>query len=161
MFEDRTMRKVSDLFEKNVSVTASKAAVDALFAQNNGTEAYSLFGKILALCGAGWLLITLIPFFCGTKLSEWIWMLIVGIIQIVVGIIFVILAKKSLNFQKWANKDFEKELKNQKKYKEKVHIKLGKDEKPLPITYGDVLAFKLIVVCIIIVMFFFFLLWLS
>lgn len=155
------MRKVSDLFGKNVSVTASKAAVDALFAQNNGTEAYSLFGKILALCGAGWLLITLIPFFCGTKLSEWIWMLIVGIIQIVVGIIFVILAKKSLNFQKWANKDFEKELKNQKKYKEKVHIKLGKDEKPLPITYGDVLAFKLIVVCIIIVMFFFFLLWLS
>ena len=161
MFEDRTMRKVSDLFGKNVSVTASKAAVDALFAQNNGTEAYSLFGKILALCGAGWLLITLIPFFCGTKLSEWIWMLIVGIIQIVVGIIFVILAKKSLNFQKWANKDFEKELKNQKKYKEKVHIKLGKDEKPLPITYGDVLAFKLVVVCIIIVMFFFFLLWLS
>lgn len=161
MFEDRTMRKVSDLFGKNVSVTASKAAVDALFAQDNGTEAYSLFGKILALCGAGWLLITLIPFFCGTKLSEWIWMLIVGIIQIVVGIIFVILAKKSLNFQKWANKDFEKELKNQKKYKEKVHIKLGKDEKPLPITYGDVLAFKLIVVCIIIVMFFFFLLWLS
>lgn len=155
------MRKVSDLFGKNVSVTASKAAVDALFAQNNGTEAYSLFGKILALCGAGWLLITLIPFFCGTKLSEWIWMLIVGIIQIVVGIIFVILAKKSLNFQKWANKDFEKELKNQKKYKEKVRIKLGKDEKPLPITYGDVLAFKLIVVCIIIVMFFFFLLWLS
>ena len=154
------MRKVSDLFGKNVSVTTSKAAVDALFAQNNGTEAYSLFGKILALCGAGWLLITLIPFFCGTKLSEWIWMLIVGIIQIVVGIIFVILAKKSLNFQKWANKDFEKELKNQKKYKEKVHIKLGKDEKPLPITYGDVLAFKLIVVCIIIVMFFFFLLWL-
>lgn len=161
MFEDRTMRKVSDLFGKNVSVTASKAAVDALFAQNNGTEAYSLFGKILALCGAGWLLITLIPFFCGTKLSEWIWMLIVGIIQIVVGIIFVILAKKSLNFQKWANKDFEKELKNQKKYKEIVHIKLDKDEKPLPITYGDVLAFKLIVVCIIIVMFFFFLLWLS
>ena len=53
MFEDRTMRKVSDLFGKNVSVTASKAAVDALFAQNNGTEAYSLFGKILALCGAG------------------------------------------------------------------------------------------------------------
>ena len=155
------MRKVSDLFGKNVSVTASKAAVDALFAQDNGTEAYSLFGKILALCGAGWLLITLIPFFCGTKLSEWIWMLIVGIIQIVVGIIFVILAKKSLNFQKWANKDFEKELKNQKKYKEKVHIKLGKDEKPLPITYGDVLAFKLIVVCSIIVMFFFFLLWLS
>ena len=155
------MRKVSDLFGKNVSVTASKAAVDALFAQNNGTEAYSLFGKILALCGAGWLLITLIPFFCGTKLSEWIWMLIVGIIQIVVGIIFVILAKKSLNFQKWANKYFEKELKNQKKYKEKVRIKLGKDEKPLPITYGDVLAFKLIVVCIIIVMFFFFLLWLS
>ena len=155
------MRKVSDLFGKNVSVTASKAAVDALFAQNNGTEAYSLFGKILALCGAGWLLITLIPFFCGTKLSEWIWMLIVGIIQIVVGITFVILAKKSLNFQKWANKDFEKELKNQKKYKEKVHIKLGKDEKPLPITYGDVLAFKLVVVCIIIVMFFFFLLWLS
>ena len=155
------MRKVSDLFGKNVSVTASKAAVDALFAQNNGTEAYSLFGKILALCGAGWLLITLIPFFCGTKLSEWIWMLIVGIIQIVVGIIFVILAKKSLNFQKWANKDFEKELKNQKKYKEKVRIKLGKDEKPLPITYGDVLAFKLVVVCIIIVMFFFFLLWLS
>lgn len=161
MFEDRTMRKVSDLFGKNVSVTASKAAVDALFAQDNGTEAYSLFGKILALCGAGWLLITLVPFFCGTKLSEWIWMLIVGIIQIVVGIIFVILAKKSLNFQKWANKDFEKELKNQKKYKEKVRIKLGKDEKPLPITYGDVLAFKLIVVCIIIVMFFFFLLWLS
>ncbi len=160
MFEDRTMKKVSDLFGKNVSVTASKAAVDALFAQNNGTEAYSLFGKILALCGAGWLLITLIPFFCGTKLSEWIWMLIVGIIQIAVGIIFVILAKKSLNFQKWANKDFEKELKNQKKYKEKVRIKLGEDEKPLPITYGDVLAFKLIVVCIIIVMFFFFLLWL-
>ena len=155
------MRKVSDLFGKNVSVTASKAAVDALFAQNNGTEAYSLFGKILALCGAGWLLITLIPFFCGTKLSEWIWMLIVGIIQIVVGITFVILTKKSENFQKWANKDFEKELKNQKKYKEKVRIKLVKDEKPLPITYGDVLAFKLIVVCIIIVMFFFFLLWLS
>ena len=48
-----------------------------------------------------------------------------------------------------------------KKYKEKVRIKLGEDEKPLPITYGDVLAFKLIVVCIIIVMFFFFLLWLS
>ena len=154
------MRKVSDLFGKNVSVTASKAAVDALFVQDNGTEAYSLFGKILALCGAGWLLITLIPFFCGTKLSEWIWMLIVGIIQIVVGIIFVILAKKSLNFQKWANKDFEKELKNQKKYKEKVRIKVGEDEKTLPITHGDVLAFKLIVVCIIIVMFFFFLLWL-
>lgn len=67
MFEDRTMRKVSDLFGKNVSVTASKAAVDALFAQNNGTEAYSLFGKILALCGAGWLLITLIRVFYSKK----------------------------------------------------------------------------------------------
>ena len=79
------MRKVSDLFGKNVSVTASKAAVDALLAQDNGTEAYSLFGKIIALCGVGWLLITLIPIFCGTKLSEWIWILIIGIIQIVVG----------------------------------------------------------------------------
>lgn len=155
------MRKVSDLFGKNVSVTASKAAVDALLAQDNGTEAYSLFGKIIALCGVGWLLITLIPIFCGTKLSEWIWMLIIGIIQIVVGITFVILTKKSENFQKWANKDFEKELKNQKKYKEKVRIKLGEDEKTLPITHGDVLAFKLIVVCFIIVMFFFFVLRLS
>ena len=154
------MRKVSDLFGKNVSVTASKAEVNALLAQDNGTEAYSLFGKIIALCGVGWLLITLIPIFCGTKISEWIWMLIIGIIQIVVGTTFVLLSKKSKKFQKWANKDFEKELKNQKKYKEKIRIKLGKGEKTLPITHGDVIAFKFIEFCIIIVMFFFFILWL-
>ena len=59
-----------------------------------------------------------------------------------------------------AGKFFEKELKTQKKYKEKIRIKLGKGEKTLPITHGDVIAFKFIEFCIIIVMFFFFILWL-
>lgn len=59
---------------------------------------------------------------------------------IVPGIVLVILSKKSKRFQEWANKDFKKGLKKKQKLSEKVKI----GQNALPITYGDVLALKIL-----------------
>ena len=87
-----------------------------------------------------WILLSFIPIACKNPMSDYIWMWILAAIQIVPGTILVILSKKSQRFQKWADKDFEKCLKKKKKLEEKV--KAGKVT--LPMTYGDVLALKIL-----------------
>lgn len=134
------MSKFSDLFGQEVSRQASKAATDAVWAQENGTSAYSLGGKIIVGCGVGWILLSFIPIACKNPMSDYIWMWILAVIQIVLGIIIVILSKKSKRFQKWADKDFKKGINKKKKYEEKV--KIGKVT--LPMTHGDVLALKIL-----------------
>lgn len=134
------MSKFSEWFGQEVSYQASKTATDALWAQGNGTSAYNLAGKILVGCGVGWILISFIPIACKSPMSDYVWMWILAAIQIILGIIVVILSKKSKRFQKWANKGFEKGLKKKEKLEEKV--KVGKVT--LPMTHGDVLAFKVL-----------------
>lgn len=134
------MSKLSDLFGQEVSRQTSKAATDAVWSQENGTSAYSLVGKIFFGCGVGWILLSFILIACKNPMSDYIWMWILAAIQIVPGIILIILSKKSKRFQKWADKDFEKSLKKMEKLEEKV--KVGKVI--LPMTHGDVLAFKIL-----------------
>ena len=134
------MSKLSNFFGQEVSRQASKAATDAVWAQENGASAYSLSGKIFAGCGVGWILMSFIPIACKNPMSDYIWMWILAAIQIVPGTILVILSKKSKRFQKWADKDFEKSLKKKEKLVEKV--KVGKVT--LPMTHGDVLALKIL-----------------
>lgn len=132
------MSNLFDWFRQEASRQASKAAADALWAQGNGTDAYSLAGKIFVGCGVGWFLLSLIPIVCKNPMSDYLWMLILAAIQIILGLILVILSKKSPKFQEWADKDFEKDLNKVKKFEEKVTV--GK--MTLPMTHGDVFAFK-------------------
>lgn len=134
------MSKLSDLFGQELSRRASKAAVDAVWAQGNGTSAYNLAGKIFVGCGVMWLLLSLIPIACKNPMNDYIWMWILAAIQIIPGAIFVILSKKSKRFQEWADKNYEKGLKKKKKLEEKVIV--GKVT--LPMTYGDILALKIL-----------------
>lgn len=69
-----------------------------------------------------------------------------AILHIAVGIVLVFLSKKSKRFQEWADKDFRKSLKKQEKLRKKVQI----EKMILPITYGDVLAFKVLVMIAVI-----------
>ena len=134
------MSKFSDWFGQEVSRQASKTATDAVWAQENGTSAYSLAGKIFVGCGVVWILMSFIPIACKNPMSDYIWMWILAAIQIVPGIILVILSKKSKRFQKWADKDFEKSLKKKEKLVEKVKV----GNVTLPMTHGDVLALKIL-----------------
>lgn len=68
------MGTLSDIFGKEASRRASKTATDAVWSQKDGIRAYSLIGKILAGCGAAWILISLIPIACKTPVSDCIWM---------------------------------------------------------------------------------------
>lgn len=134
------MSKLSNLFGQEVSRQASKAATDLVWAQKNGTSAYSLSGKISIGCGVVWILLSFIPIACKCPINECIWMWILAAIQIVPGVVFVILSKKSKRFQEWANANFVKGLKKKQKLEEKVRI--GKVT--LPMTHGDILAFKIL-----------------
>lgn len=134
------MGKLSDGFGQEASRKVSKAAADAIWAQGNGTDAYCLAGKIVVACGVGWLLLSLIPIACKNPLGDWLWMWIVAAVQLVPGTAFVVLSKKSEKFRRWANKSFEKELKQKKKMEEKAKI----GSVTLPFTNGDVLAFKIL-----------------
>jgi hypothetical protein len=134
------MSRLSNLFGHELASQASKAATDALWRQKNGASAYCLSGWIFVGCGIGWLLISIIPIACKNPMSDYIWMFILAAIQIIPGIILIILSKKSKRFQEWADKDFERDLKKKKKLEQKV--KFG--ERTLPITYGDILAFKIL-----------------
>ena len=134
------MSKLSNLFGQEVSRQASKVATDLVWAQQNGTGAYSLSGKIFIGCGVAWIVLSFIPIACKNPMSDYIWMWILAAIQIVPGTILVILSKKSKRFQKWADKDFKKGINKKKKYEEKV--KIGKVT--LPMTHGDVLALKIL-----------------
>jgi hypothetical protein len=136
------MSKLSNLFGQELASQASKAATDAVWRQKDGASAYRLSGWIFVGCGIGWLLISIIPIACKNPISDYIWMLVLAAIQIVPGAILIILSKKSKRFQEWAAKDFERDLKKKKKLEEKV--KFGK--RTLPITYGDILAFKILAV---------------
>ena len=66
------MSKFSDLFGQEVSRQESKAASDAVWAQENGTSAYSLGGKIFVGCGAVWILLSFIPIACKNPISNYI-----------------------------------------------------------------------------------------
>ena len=134
------MSKLSNLFGQEVSRQASKIATDLVWAQQNGTGAYSLGGKILIGCGMAWIVLSFIPIACKNPIGDYIWMWILAAIQIVPGIVLVILSKKSKRFQEWATRNFEKGLKKKKKLEER--IKIGKVT--LPMTHGDVLAFKIL-----------------
>lgn len=134
------MSKLSNLFEQEVSRQASKVATDLVWAQQNGTVAYSLSGKIFIGCGVAWIVLSFIPIACKNPIGDYIWMWILAAIQIVPGIVLVILSKKSKRFQEWATRNFEKGLKKKKKLEEK--IKIGKAT--LPMTHGDVLVFKIL-----------------
>lgn len=126
------------LFGQEISRQASKKATDALWAQTDGVSAYSLGGKIVTGCGIGWILLSLIPIACKTPLGEYVWMIILGVIQIAAGIVLMALSRKSERFRKWADKDFRKSLKQMEHLEEKV--KIGK--RTLPMTHGDILALK-------------------
>lgn len=141
------MRRILDLFSNELSKNASKAATDALWQEDNGVSAYSLAGKIFIGCGVGWLLITLIPIACGNSLSDCLWMLILAAIQIILGIILIVLCKKSERFRKLVIKDFKKDLNRKEKLEEKA--KIGKVT--LPLTNGDVLALKICAVIFVII----------
>ena len=134
------MSKSSNLFGQEVSRQASKAATELIWAQQNGTSAYRLGGKILIGCGVAWIVLSFIPIACKNPISDYIWMWILAAIQIIAGVVLVILSKKSKKFQEWATRDFEKGLKKKKKLEEK--IKIGKVT--LPMTHGDVLALKIL-----------------
>lgn len=138
------MRKTSDLIEKAMSAKAGRAAADALWRIGNGAGAYCLGGKIIAGCGIGWFMISFIPIVCKNPASDWMWMWILAAVQLVLGILLVVLCKKSKRFQIWADKDFKRSLDKQAKLEEKV--KIGKVT--LPVTNGDVLALK---ICILII----------
>lgn len=105
------MRKIPDLLGNEVSAKTSKAVTDALWQTGNGVSAYYLGGKIFAGCGIGWLLLSFIPIACKNPISDCIWMWILAAVQIALGILLVILSKKSKRFQVWADKDFQKALK--------------------------------------------------
>lgn len=133
-------------FGQEASRQASKSAVEACRSQKDGVSAYRLAGKIFFGCGVGWILLSLIPIACKTPWNECVWMIILGIIQIAAGILLEVLCKKSAKFQKWADRDFTKSLAEEQKLQEKV--KIGKHV--LPMTYGDVLALKILgVICAI------------
>ena len=134
------MSKLSNLFGQEVSRQASKVATDIVWAQQNGTGAYSLSGKIFIGCGVAWIVLSFISIACKNPIGDYIWMWILAAIQIVPGIVLVILSKKSKRFQEWAIRDFEKDLKKKKKLEEKITI--GKVT--LPMTYGDILALKIL-----------------
>ncbi|MDD6656232.1 MAG: hypothetical protein PUE95_02845 [Lachnospiraceae bacterium] len=134
------MSKLSNLFGQEVSRQASKVATDLVWAQQNGTGAYSLSGKIFIGCGVAWIVLSFIPIACKNLIGDYIWMWILAAIQIVPGIVLVILSKKSKRFQEWATRDFEKGLKKKKKLEEK--IKIGKVT--LPMTHGDASALKIL-----------------
>jgi hypothetical protein len=134
------MSKLSNLFGQELSRQAGKAATEALWRQKNGANAYRLGGWIFVGCGVGWMLLSIIPIACKSPLSACIWMWILAAIQIIPGAIFIILSKRSKKFQEWADRDFEKDLIKKKKLEEKV--KFGAVS--LSMTYGDVLAFKIL-----------------
>ena len=140
------MSKLPNLFGQDVSRQASKVATDLVWAQQNGTGAYSLSGKIFIGCGVAWIVLSFIPIACKNPIGDYIWMWILVAIQIVPGIVLVILSKKSKRFQEWATRDFEKGLKKKRKLEEK--IKIGKVT--LPMTHGDVLAFKILGIIVVI-----------
>lgn len=135
-------------FEQEASRKAAKAAADALWAQKNGVAAYSLGGKIIVGCGIGWALLSIIPILCKTPISECLWMLILAGVQIIAGVILIALSKKSKRFQDWAEKDFKKDLRKKEKLETKV--KIGKVT--LPMTYGDILALKILGVATVILL---------
>lgn len=141
------MRKIPDLLGNIVSAKSGKTITDTLWQTGNGVSTYYLGGKIIAGCGIGWLLLSFIPIACKTPISDCIWMWIFAAVQIALGMLLVILSKKSKKFQIWANKDFQKGLKKKKKLEEKV--KIGKVT--LPITNGDILAVKICVPLIMII----------
>lgn len=143
---NKLMSKLPNLFGKDVSRQASKVATDLVWAQQNGTGAYSLSGKIFIGCGVAWIVLSFIPIACKNPIGDYIWMWILAAIQIVSGIVLVILSKKSKRFQEWATRDFEKGLKKKRKLEEK--IKIGKVT--LPMTHGDVLAFKILGIIVVI-----------
>lgn len=143
---NKLMSKLSNLFGQDVSRQASKVATDLVWAQQNGTGAYSLSGKIFIGCGVAWIVLSFIPIACKNPIGDYIWMWILAAIQIVPGIVLVILSKKSKRFQEWATRDFEKGLKKKRKLEEK--IKIGKVT--LPMTHGDVLAFKILGIIVVI-----------
>lgn len=134
------MSKLSDMFSQEVSRQASKAAVDAVWAQGDGTDAYNLCGKIILGCGFGWVLISIIPFACKVPLGEMFWVFILAAIHIIAGALLIVLSKKSKRFQQWADKDFEKGMEKRKKLEEKAKI----GNITLPFSNGDILALKIL-----------------
>ncbi|MCF0187553.1 MAG: hypothetical protein HUJ98_13835 [Bacteroidaceae bacterium] len=103
------MNKRSDFLTQEASRKAAKVATDSLWAQENGTKAYRLAGLIFIGCGVMWGIISLIPIMVGEPVNKCMWMWIVAAVQIVIGVVLVALCNKAKAFQKWANRNFEKD----------------------------------------------------
>lgn len=136
------MKKLPNPFTQGLSIEASRAAVDAVWSQGNGVDAYDLCGKILIACGVAWGLIMLIPLACGSTPGDCLWMVVVAAAQIATGSAVTILARKSGRFQGWALRSFEKDL--DRRAKMQPRLVLG--DKTLRATYGDAIALAVLTV---------------
>lgn len=136
------MKKLADIFTRGLSIEVSKTAVDAIWSQDDGVDAYSLCGKIIMGCGVAWAAISFVPFVLGTSPGDYLWMPIVGMVQIVVGALVVILARKSNRFQAWALRSFEKDLDRWAKMQSQLVI----GDKTMRATYGDAVALAVVAV---------------
>lgn len=141
------MSRLSDLLGRTISYKASKSATDLVWMQEDGISVYYLGGMIIAGCGAGWMVLSLIPIICKTPINECIWMWVLAGIQILLGIVLIFLTKRSQKFRTWAVKNFKKGLKERNNLEGKVKFK----KITLPMTYGDVLALKIILVLAVII----------
>lgn len=113
------MGRFSSFLGQSLSYKESKAATDALWSTGNGTAAYRLGGKIFIGCGIGWVLLSLIPIFCGTPIREWVWMVVVAAIQIIPGTVILILSKNPKGFKNGQSGILEKAWKRRKTWKRK------------------------------------------
>lgn len=134
------MRKLSDYVKNEISRNASKYAANMVMSHGDGVSAWRAVGKIIFGCGIGWVLLSILPVMYEVPITDYLWMLILAIIQIAAGIAIVVLCNISKSFQKWVEKDYKKSLKEQKIMMEKVKW----HGKTLPFTHGDVLALKMI-----------------
>ncbi|MEG0277022.1 MAG: hypothetical protein RR630_08325 [Coprobacillus sp.] len=94
--------------ESFFAAKASKKTTNKLFTYDNGALAYIYGGKVLILCGILWVLLG-IP---AVIYQDIYWLWILGTMHMIAGGILILLCKKSLKFQKWAQKDFIKDKKN-------------------------------------------------
>lgn len=87
--------------------------------KQNENSLYEIVGLSFLMCGIGWFVLSIIPITCGSPIKECLWMWIFGMVQIILGIILTLLDRKSLKFQAWALKDFQKMMERDLKKRKK------------------------------------------
>ena len=98
---------------------AAEAASKKLYSYDDGVQAYRFAGKVFIACGVGWLLMGL-PAFIFQRI---IWLFVVGGVQIALGVLVLVLCRKSARFREWAKKDLKKEQarRNDPEYMKKLN----------------------------------------